>query len=70
MGKAIDLRFKVTVEPYIGQTCNFVSWIRYDFALPISTRANIITPLGKLSGHTKHSCFKSKKVVKFNNSKK
>ena len=33
-----------------------------DFALPISTRVNINTPLGKLSGNIKNSCFKSKKV--------
>ena len=33
-----------------------------DFVLPISTRVNIDTPLGKLGGNIKNSCFKSKKV--------
>jgi hypothetical protein len=39
-----------------------VDTIFSDFALPISKRVNINTPLGKLSGNIKNSCFKSKKV--------
>jgi hypothetical protein len=66
MGKAIDLSLKaikVTVESYIGQTYNgLVDTIFSDFALPISTRVNINTTLGKLSGNIKNSCFRSKKV--------
>ena len=38
MGKAIDLSLKaikVTVEPYIGQTCNLVWWIQFFLILPL-----------------------------------
>ena len=64
MEKAIDLSLKaikVTVEPYVGQTC--ITWFRgYDFFFIllfqyVSTRVNIITPLGKLSGNIKNSLF-------------
>ena len=33
-----------------------------DFALPISTRVNVDTPLRKLGGNIKNSCFKFEKV--------
>ena len=66
IGKAIDLSLKTitaTAEPYVGQMCNLVSWTQFFFfAFPISTRVNIITPLGILSGNIKNSSFKSKKV--------
>ena len=67
MGKAINLSLKAikaTVEPYIGQTCTLVSWIRFflNFALPISKRVNIITPLEKLGGNIKKQLFKVRKV--------
>ena len=29
MGKAINLSLKATVEPYIRQICNLVSWIQF-----------------------------------------
>jgi hypothetical protein len=67
MGKAIDLSLKaikVTVESYVGQTSNLVSWIRFFlFCSSNINKGKYNYPIGKVEWKYKKQLFQVQKGV-------